>query len=102
MLFRSAGGQAGPHKIQGIGANFIPQNFDKNVIDEIIPVKNEDAIETARNLSKKEGILSGFSGGANIWAAIELSKRPENKGKLIVAILPDCGERYLSSELYSG
>ena len=97
-----AGGQAGPHKIQGIGANFIPQNFDKNVIDEIIPVKNEDAIETARNLSKKEGILSGFSGGANIWAAIELSKRPENKGKLIVAILPDCGERYLSSELYSG
>ena len=96
-----AGGQAGPHKIQGIGANFIPQNFDKNVIDEIIPVKNEDAIETARNLSKKEGILSGFSGGANIWAAIELSKRPENKGKLIVAILPDCGERYLSSELYS-
>lgn len=96
-----AGGQAGPHKIQGIGANFVPENFDRNVVDEIIPVKNEDAIETARNLSKKEGILSGFSGGANIWAAIELSKRPENKGKLIVAILPDCGERYLSSELYS-
>ncbi len=96
-----AGGQAGPHKIQGIGANFVPENFDRNVIDEIIPVKNEDAIETARNLSKKEGILSGFSGGANIWAAIELSQRPENKGKLIVAILPDCGERYLSSELYS-
>ncbi len=96
-----AGGQAGPHKIQGIGANFVPENFDRCVVDEIIPVKNEDAIETARNLSKKEGILSGFSGGANIWAAIELSKRPENKGKLIVAILPDCGERYLSSELYS-
>ncbi len=96
-----AGGQAGSHKIQGIGANFVPENFDRNVVDEIIPVKNEDAIETARNLSKKEGILSGFSGGANIWAAIELSKRPENKGKLIVAILPDCGERYLSSELYS-
>ncbi len=96
-----AGGQAGPHKIQGIGANFVPENFDRSVVDEIIPVKNEDAIETARNLSKKEGILAGFSGGANIWAAIELSKRPENKGKLIVAILPDCGERYLSSELYS-
>lgn len=96
-----AGGQAGPHKIQGIGANFVPENFDRNIVDEIMPVKNEDSIETARNLSKKEGILAGFSGGANVWAAIELSKRPENKGKLIVAILPDCGERYLSSELYS-
>lgn len=95
------GEQAGPHKIQGIGANFIPKNFDQSLIDEIIPVKNEDAIETARNLTTKEGILSGFSGGANVWAAIELSKRIENKGKLIVAILPDCGERYLSSELYS-
>ena len=94
-------GQAGPHKIQGIGANFVPQNFDPSIIDEIIPVTNEAAIETARNLSQKEGILAGFSGGANVWAAIELSKREENKGKLIVAILPDCGERYLSSELYS-
>lgn len=95
------GKEPGPHKIQGIGANFIPKNFDASVVDEIIPVTNEDAIETARNLSKKEGILAGFSGGANIRAAIELSKREENKGKLIVAILPDCGERYLSSELYS-
>ena len=95
------GGQAGPHKIQGIGANFVPSNFDSSVIDEIIPVKNEDSIETARNLSEKEGVLSGFSGGANVWAAVELSKRPENKGKLIAAILPDCGERYLSSELYN-
>ncbi len=95
------GKAAGPHKIQGIGANFIPENYAPEVIDEIIPVKNEDAIETARNLSQKEGILAGFSGGANIWAAIELSKREENKDKLIVAILPDCGERYLSSELYS-
>lgn len=94
-------GQAGSHKIQGIGANFVPENFDSSVIDEIIPVTNEAAIETARNLSRKEGILAGFSGGANIWAAIELSKREKNKGKLIVAILPDCGERYLSSELYS-
>lgn len=95
------GKTAGPHKIQGIGANFIPENYASDVIDEIIAVKNEDAIDTARKLSQKEGILSGFSGGANIWAAIELSKREENKDKLIVAILPDCGERYLSSELYS-
>lgn len=95
------GMEAGPHKIQGIGANFIPENYAPEVIDEIIPVRNEDAIETARNLSQKEGILAGFSGGANIWAAIELSKREENKDKLIAAILPDCGERYLSSELYS-
>lgn len=96
-----AGNEAGPHKIQGIGANFKPQNFDEKLIDEIISVKNEDAIETARNLGTKEGLLSGFSGGANVYAAIELSKRPEHKGKLIVTVLPDCGDRYLSSELYS-
>lgn len=94
------GGQAGAHKIQGIGANFRPKNFNCDLIDEIIPVKNEDAIETARNLGVKEGILSGFSGGANVFASIELSKRPENKGKLIVTVLPDSGDRYLSSELY--
>jgi len=94
-------GEAGPHKIQGIGANFKPKNFKDELIDEIFPVTNEDAIETARNLTQKEGIFAGFSGGANTYAAIELSKRPENKGKLIVAILPDCGERYLSSELYN-
>lgn len=96
-----AGKNADAHKIQGIGANFVPGNFDRKSVDEIIPVTNEDSINTARNLSTKEGILAGFSGGANVWAAIELSKRKENKGKLIVAILPDCGERYLSSELYS-
>lgn len=96
-----AGKNAGPHKIQGIGANFKPKNFNSNLIDEIIPVKNEDAINTARSLSAKEGILSGFSGGANVFAAIELSKRPENKNKLIVTVLPDCGDRYLSSELYN-
>lgn len=95
------GKSAGPHKIQGIGANFVPENFDKTLIDEIIPVKNEDSIDIARKLSQAEGILSGFSGGANVWAAIELSKKEENRDKLIVAILPDCGERYLSSELYS-
>lgn len=95
------GGQAGSHKIQGIGANFRPQNFDGDLTDEIIAVKNEDAIITARNLGTKEGILAGFSGGANVFAAIELSKRPENKDKLIVTVLPDCGDRYLSSELYN-
>ncbi len=94
------GKQAGPHKIQGIGANFVPGNFDRTVVDEIFPVKNDDAIETARNLASKEGILAGISGGANVFAAIELAKRPENKGKLIVTILPDSGERYLSSGLF--
>ncbi len=94
-------GEAGPHKIQGIGANFKPKNYDDSVVDEIITVTNEDAIETARNLTQKEGILSGFSGGASVFAATKLSLREENKNKLIVAILPDCGERYLSSVLYS-
>ena len=94
------GNNAGAHKIQGIGANFVPKNFDKSLIDEIIPVTNEDAIQTARNLSTQEGILAGYSGGANVWAAIGLSKREENRNKLIVTILPDCGDHYLSSELY--
>jgi cysteine synthase A len=96
-----AGKSAGAHKIQGIGANFKPKNFSADLIDEIIPVTNEDAIATARVLGTKEGILAGFSGGANVFAAIELAKRPENKGKTIVAILPDFGERYLSSILYN-
>ena len=96
-----AGKSAGPHKIQGIGANFKPKNFNADLIDEIIPVTNEDAIATARVLGTNEGILAGFSGGANVFAAIELAKRPENKGKTIVAILPDSGERYLSSILYN-
>lgn len=95
-----AGGQARPHKIQGIGANFIPENFKASLIDEIIPVKNEDAIETAKLLPQKEGILAGISGGANMWAAIELSKRPENKGKTIVTIIPDCGDHYLSCGIF--
>ena len=95
-----AGGQAGPHKIQGIGANFVPKNFNRDVVDEIIPVKNEDAMETSRRLAKEEGILSGISCGASMFAALELSKRPENKDKLIVAILPDFGERYLSCGLF--
>ena len=95
-----AGKPAGPHKIQGIGANFVPGNFDKSAIDEIFPVKNEDAIETSRLLATEEGMLSGISCGANMYAALEISKRPENKGKLIVVILPDFGERYLSSGLF--
>lgn len=96
-----AGKSAGAHKIQGIGANFKPKNFSADLIDEIIPVTNEDAIATARVLGTNEGILAGFSGGANVFAAIELAKRPENKGKTVVAILPDFGERYLSSILYN-
>ncbi len=96
-----AGKKAGSHKIQGIGANFIPENFDVSVIDEIIPVKDEDAMITARRLATEEGMLSGISCGANVFAAIELSQRPENKGKLIVVILPDFGERYLSSGLFA-
>lgn len=95
-----AGKQAGSHKIQGIGANFIPENFDKNVVDEIIPVTNEDAMQTARELATREGLLSGISSGAAMFAANELSIRSENIGKLIVVILPDSGERYLSSELF--
>jgi len=95
------GKEAGIHKIQGIGANFIPNNFDKNVIDEIFPVSDEDAIETARKLATKEGILCGISSGAAMYAAIEIAKRPINKNKNIVVILPDLGERYLSSELFN-
>ncbi len=95
-----SGKSPAPHKIQGIGANFIPDNYDAEVVDEIISVKNEDAIKTTQELAKQEGILAGISGGANIYAAIELSKRPENKGKLIVTVLPDSGERYLSCGIF--
>ncbi len=93
-------GQAGPHQIQGIGANFVPQNYNAEVVDEIITVKNEDAVQTAREIAKQEGIFAGISSGAALWAAIKLSKREENKGKLIVAILPDTGMRYLSSVMF--
>ena len=96
-----AGKPAGAHKLQGIGANFIPENFDKNLTDEIYPVKDEDAIVIAQSLAHKEGILVGISGGAAMAAALEISKRTENSGKNIVVIFPDNGERYLSSELFN-
>jgi len=93
-------GYAGSHKIQGIGANFIPGNYHADVVDEVIDVTNEDAIETARLMAQKEGILCGISSGAAMFAAMELSKRQENTGKLIVVIIPDTGERYLSDGIF--
>ncbi len=95
-----AGGKPGPHKIQGIGAGFLPDTLNKEVIDEIIPVKNEDALRTGRELAKTEGLIVGISSGAAVYAALQLAKREENQGKRIVVILPDTGERYLSTLLY--
>ncbi len=95
-----SGGAAGPHKIQGIGAGFIPQVLNRSVIDEVIRVTNDDAGIIARTLAKSEGILAGISSGAALWAALEVAKRKENKGKVIVAILPDTGERYLTTWLF--
>ncbi|MEO0165548.1 MAG: cysteine synthase A [candidate division WOR-3 bacterium] len=96
-----SGGQAGPHKIQGIGAGFVPEIFRPELIDEIIRVSDDDAIATARRLAREEGIFCGISSGAATWAALEVAKRQENKNKMIVVILPDTGERYLSTELYA-
>ena len=94
-------GIAGSHKIQGIGAGFVPDVLDTKVYDEIIPVENEDAFATGKLIGKKEGVLVGISSGAAVWAAIQLAKRPENKGKTIVALLPDTGDRYLSTPLFA-
>ncbi len=93
-------GRSGSHKIQGIGAGFVPEVLDRSIIDEIIEVKNEDAGDTARKLAREEGILAGISSGAALWAGLQLARRPENQGKTIVVILPDTGERYLSTWLW--
>ena len=93
-------GTAGPHKIQGIGAGFVPDTLNTKIYDEIITVENEDAFETGRSIARNDGVLVGISSGAAVWAAIQLAKRPENKGKVIVALLPDTGERYLSTPMF--
>ena len=95
-----SGGKPGPHKVQGIGAGFVPQVLNTSVYDEIIPVENEDAFQTGRRIGSTEGVLVGISSGAAAWAALQLAKRPENEGKTIVALLPDTGDRYLSTELF--
>ena len=93
-------GYAGAHGLQGIGANFVPENLDRSVLDEIIPVADEDAYAAGRELARREGILAGITSGAAVWAAAELARRPENRGKVIVALLPDSGERYLSTPMF--
>ena len=95
-----SGGSVGAHKIQGIGAGFVPQVLNTEVYDEIITVSNEDAFAAGRRVGRQEGVLVGISSGAAVWAAIQLAKRPENRGKTIVALLPDTGTRYLSTPLF--
>lgn len=95
------GGKSGPHKIQGIGAGFVPQTYDASVVDEVIDVDNDDAIRTSRELAQQEGLLVGISAGAAVFAAAQIANRPENKGKRVVVLLPDTGERYLSTVLYA-
>ena len=94
-------GHAGPHKIQGIGAGFVPDTLDTKIYDEIITVENEDAFAVGKAIGRREGVLVGISSGAAVWAAIQVAKRPENKGKTIVVLLPDTGDRYLSTPLFA-
>ena len=94
-------GTPGAHKIQGIGAGFVPEVLDTGIYDEVIAVENEDAFDTGKRIGKSEGVLVGISSGAAVWAALQLAKRPENKGKTIVALLPDTGDRYLSTPLFA-
>jgi cysteine synthase A len=96
-----SGGRPGPHKIQGIGAGFVPEVLRMDLVDEVIKVSNEDAGLLARRLAKEEGVLAGISSGAAVWAAIEVAKRQENEGKMIVVLLPDTGERYISTWLFN-
>jgi cysteine synthase len=96
-----SGGRPGPHKIQGIGAGFVPAVLNRDVLDEVIPVDDEDAIQTARELARREGVLAGISGGAAMWAALEVARRPESRDARIVVILPDSGERYVSTPFFA-
>jgi cysteine synthase A len=96
-----SGALPGPHKIQGIGAGFVPEVLNREILDEIITVDDEDAIETARRLARHEGVLAGISGGAAVWASLEIAGRPEYRGSRIVTILPDSGERYVSTPFFA-
>ena len=96
-----SGGAPGPHQIQGIGAGFVPNNYDPTVVDEVLRVSSDDALRTGRTLASCEGMLVGISSGAAVWGATVLARRPENRGKRIVVLLPDTGERYLSTRLYA-